>query len=162
PVKHAALVSAAGQYNGQLGGNTLLKPEVGKTTNVGLVFTPSFLAGFSATIDYTDIKMTGVITTYRPNPIQANCIANPTGVSATGQTWCSMVHRDVNGTLQQSPDGYTIDPLVNLNELENKSIDLGLAYRIDMGNLGKLHTRLDGTYLLHLITTPGGGKPFDC
>jgi outer membrane receptor protein involved in Fe transport len=162
PIKHAALTSAAGQYNGQLGGNALLKPEEGKTTNVGLVFTPSFLSNFSATLDYTDIKMSGVITTYGPNLIQANCIADPTGISATGQTWCAMIHRDVNGTLQQSPDGYTIDPLVNLNKLENKSVDLGLAYRVDMGGLGKLRTRLDGTYLLHLITTPGGGAPFDC
>ena len=32
-------------------------------------------SGFSATVDYTDIKMTDVITTYGPNLIQANCIA---------------------------------------------------------------------------------------
>jgi outer membrane receptor protein involved in Fe transport len=156
------LTSAAGQYNGQLGGNTKLQPEVGKTTNVGLVFTPGFLAGFSATVDYTDIKMSGVITQYGPNLIQTNCIADPTGVSATGQTWCSMIHRDVNGTLWQSPQGYTADPLVNLAGLENKSIDTSLAYRFDMGSLGKLRSRLDGTYLLKLITTPGGGAPFDC
>ncbi|MFL6602031.1 MAG: TonB-dependent receptor domain-containing protein [Steroidobacteraceae bacterium] len=162
PNLQGALTSAAGQYNGQLGGSTKLQPEVGKTTNVGIVFTPGFLPGFSATVDYTDIKMSGVITTYGPNLIQTNCIADPTGVSATGETWCSMIHRDVNGTLWQSPQGYTADPLVNLAGLQNKSIDTGLAYRFDMGSLGKLRSRLDGTYLLKLITTPGGGAPYDC
>lgn len=157
-----SLVSAAGQYNGQQGGNTKLKPEVGTTKNVGLVFTPSFLTGFSLTIDYTDIKMTGVITTYGPNLIQTNCVNNPTGLSSTGQTWCSMIHRDANGTLWASPQGYTIDPLINLNGLENESFDLGLAYRLSLGNLGRLRTRFDGTYLKKLITTPGSSPSFDC
>jgi outer membrane receptor protein involved in Fe transport len=157
------LQSAAGQYNGQQGGNPKLQPEVGKTTNVGLVFTPSFMPGFSATVDYTDIKMTNVITTYGPNLIQTNCINNPTGLSATGQTWCSMIHRDSNGTLWASPQGYTQDPLINLAALENESVDVGLAYRFDIGSWGKLRSRLDGTYLIKLITEPGAGAPqFDC
>jgi iron complex outermembrane recepter protein len=153
------LQSAAGQYNGQQGGNTTLKPEIGKTTNVGLVFTPSFVPGLSATLDYTDIKMTGVITSYGPNLIQQNCIAS----GDPNSSWCQDIHRDANGTLWASPQGYTVDPLVNLSGLQNKSVDVGLAYRFNMGSLGKLRMRLDGTYLLKLLTTPGaGGTPFDC
>ena len=153
------LTSAAGQYNGQQGGNVQLKPEVGKTTNVGLVFTPSFLPRFNATVDFTDIKMTGVITSYGPNLIQTNCIAS----GDANSSWCQMIHRDPNGTLWASPQGYTIDPLVNLSGLENRSVDVGIAYRFDMGSMGRLRTRLDGTYLLKLVTTPGGGgAPYDC
>jgi outer membrane receptor protein involved in Fe transport len=164
PAQYPSAPSPAGQYNGQIGGNPNLKPETGKTTNIGIVFTPTFLAGFSATVDYTDIKMTDVITTYGPNLIQANCIANPTGVAAGtgGLTWCEMVHRDAGGTLWASPQGYTIDPLANLAGLENKSIDVGLGYRLGLGSWGKLRARLDGTYLLNLITTPGGAASFDC
>jgi iron complex outermembrane recepter protein len=151
--------SPAGQYNGQIGGNPNLKPEVGKTTNVGLVFTPSFLRGFNATLDYTDIKMTNVITSYGPNLIQANCVAS----NDPNSTWCQAIHRDPNGTLWASPQAYTIDPLLNVGGLENKSVDLGLAYRFDMGSWGKLHTRLDGTYLINLKINPGGGvQPYDC
>jgi outer membrane receptor protein involved in Fe transport len=152
------LTSAAGQYNGQQGGNLTLQPEIGKTTAVGLVFTPSFVPGFSATIDYTDIKMTGVITSYGPNLIQTNCIASGDAASV----WCQAIHRDSNGTLWSSPQGYTIDPLVNLAGLENKSVDTSLAYRFDMGSFGKLRSRLDGTYLLKLLTTPGASPTFDC
>jgi iron complex outermembrane receptor protein len=159
PTQYPAAPSPAGQYNGQIGGNTQLKPEVGKTTNVGLVFTPTFLPGFNATLDYTDIKITNVITSYGPNLIQANCIAS----GDANSTWCQMIHRNAAGSLWSSPQGYTIDPLLNLGQLENKSVDLGLAYRFDMGRAGRLRTRLDGSYLLNLITTPGGGShSFDC
>ncbi len=151
--------SPAGQYNGLLGGNPHLKPEVGKTTDVGLVLTPRFLPGFSATIDYADIKITDVITTYGPNLIQNNCILS----GDPNSYFCQLVRRDSNGTLWASPQGYTDDPLLNIAGLENKSVDVGLAYRLDMGQMGKLRSRLDGTYLLHLISNPGGGTaPFDC
>jgi iron complex outermembrane recepter protein len=73
------------------------------------------------------------------------------------------VHRDPSGTLWASPQGYTNDPLLNIAGLENKSIDVGLAYRWNMGEWGRLHSRLDGTSLLHLLTTPGGGvATYDC
>src|SRR5580704_495085 len=151
--------SPAGQYNGILGGNPNLKPKVGKTTDVGIVLTPTFLPGFSATVDYADIKITDVITSYGPNLIQSNCILSGSATSY----FCELIHRDPNGTLWASPQGYTIDPLLNIAGLENKSVDVGMAYRFDMGRFGKLRSRLDGTYLLHLITTPGGGvAPYDC
>jgi iron complex outermembrane receptor protein len=151
--------SPAGQYNGILGGNPNLKPEVGKTTDVGIVLTPTFLPGFSATVDYADIKITDVITSYGPNLIQSNCILSGSATSY----FCELVHRDPAGTLWASPQGYTIDPLLNIAGLENKSVDVGMAYRFDMGRFGKLRSRLDGTYLLHLITTPGGGvAAYDC
>src|SRR5262249_34584310 len=38
-----AAQSPASQFNGLIGGNPKLRPEVGKTTDVGVVFTPSFL-----------------------------------------------------------------------------------------------------------------------
>ena len=159
PIAVPTLSSPAGQYNGILGGNPNLKPEVGKTTDVGVVLTPTFLPGFSATVDYSDIKITNVITTYGPNLIQNNCILSGSATSY----FCELIHRDPNGTLWASPQGYTTDPLLNIAGLENKSIDVGLAYRFNMGAAGILHSRLDGTYLLHLLTNPGGGvATYDC
>jgi len=151
--------SPAGQYNGVLGGNPNLKPEVGDTKSVGIVLTPTFLAGFSATVDYADIKITDVITSYGPNLIQNNCVLSGSATSY----FCELVHRDTNGTLWASPQGYTIDPLLNIAGLQNKSVDVGMEYLWNMGRGGRLRSRLDGTYLLHLITTPAGGTPaYDC
>jgi len=151
--------SPAGQYNGVLGGNPNLKPEVGVTRSAGIVLTPTFMPGFSATVDYADIKITDVITTYGPNLIQTNCILSGSATSY----FCELVHRDSNGTLWASPQGHTVDPLLNISGLENKSVDVGMAYLWNMGRGGRLRSRLDGTYMLNLITTPGGGvKPYDC
>ncbi|MBV8146866.1 MAG: TonB-dependent receptor [Gammaproteobacteria bacterium] len=159
PIKVPTPPSPASQYNGILGGNPSLKPENGKTTDIGIVLTPRFLSGFSTTVDYVDIKITDVITSYGPNLIQNNCILSGSATSY----FCQLVHRDGNGTLWASPQGYTIDPLLNIAGLENKSIDVGMVYLLDMGNAGRLHSRLDGTYLMHLTTTPGGGvAPYDC
>src|SRR5262249_9058887 len=124
--------SPPGQYNGQIGGNTKLQPEGGKTINFGIVFTPTFLPGFSATGGFTHIQIPQVITSYGPNLIQANCIAS----NDPNSVWCQTnppigqtgIHRDPGGTLWASPQGYTVDPLINLGQLENKGIDIGLAY----------------------------------
>jgi len=148
--------SPASQYNGKIGGNPNLQPEVGKTTDIGLVFTPSFLPNFNATLDYSDIKITNLVNSYGPNLIQTNCVL-------TGSpTWCSLVHRDPAGTLWASPSGYTYDPLLNEGALEYKGVDIGLAYRFDLGAFGKLRTRLDGTYLNSLIYRPGAAASYDC
>ena len=131
------------------------------------MFTPTFLAGFSATVDYTDIKISDVITSYGPNLIQANCVAS----NDPNSIWCQTnpaqgqpgIHRDSGGTLWASPQGYTVDPLINLGQLENKSIDVGLAYNTTLGRAGRLRTRLDGSYLQKLLITPGGGSAaYDC
>jgi iron complex outermembrane receptor protein len=148
--------SPAQQYNGQIGGNANLKPEVGKTTEVGLVFTPTFLPGFNATLDYSDIKITNLVNSYGPNLIQSNCVA-------TGSpTWCDLVHRDPGYTLWASQSAYTVDPLLNEGGLEYKGIDIGLAYKINLGGFGRIRTRLDGTYLKSLIYSPGASPSYDC
>ncbi len=151
------LVSPAGQYNGFIGGNPQLKPEVGKTIDVGLVFTPTFLPNFNATLDYTDIKITNLVNSYGPNLIMANCIAGN-----AGGNWCALIHRNASGSLWSSPQGYTIDPLLNEGALEYKGVDIGLAYRLELGAWGKIRTRMDGTWLKSLIYSPGVSASYDC
>jgi iron complex outermembrane recepter protein len=151
-----AASSPASQYNGRIGGDPNVKPEVGKTTDVGLVFTPSFLPSFNATVDYTDIKITNLVNSYGPNTVQQNCLL-------TGSpTWCSLIHRDAAGTLWASLNAYTIDPILNEGGLEYKGVDLGLAYRFDLGAFGRVRTRFDGTWLKSLTYTPGAGSSYDC
>jgi iron complex outermembrane receptor protein len=148
--------SPAFQYNGLVGGNPNLKPESAKTIDVGFVFTPSFLPRFNATVDYTDIKITNLINSYGPNLVQSNCVA-------TGSpTWCSLVHRDPGGTLWASSSAYTFDPLLNEGALEYKAIDVGIAYKFDLGAGGHVRTRLDGTWLKSLVYSPGASAPYDC
>ena len=162
-----AAKSPANQYNGQIGGNSTLRPETGKTTAVGLVFTPTFLPAFNATVDYSDIKITNVISSYGSNFIQSQCIAtgSPFWCSSTPAAFSPGIHRNAVGSLWSSPDGYIIDPLANIGGLRNKSIDVSFTYRQSLGNFGQLRARLDGTELLNLITTvttPAGSTSYEC
>jgi hypothetical protein len=57
-----------------------------------------------------------------------------------------------------------IDPLVNTGGEESKSVDIGIAYRQDIGSVGQLRARVDGTKLIALNFNTGGPNttPFDC
>jgi outer membrane receptor protein involved in Fe transport len=165
PSQYPAAKSPASQYNGQIGGNPNLRPETGKTTAVGLVFTPTFLPAFNATVDYSDIKITNVISSYGSNFIQTQCLntGSPFWCSSTPPPYQPGIHRNAVGSLWSNPLGYVIDPLVNVGGLRNKSVDVSFSYRQSLGNFGQLRARLDGTELLNIITTPGGGAPtYDC
>src|SRR6185437_3152378 len=81
----------AGQYNGLIGGNPKLKPEIADTYTFGIVLTPTVLPSFSATVDLFDIKIKNLISTYGANLIVNQCVYDD------NPTFCSMVHRDSAG-----------------------------------------------------------------
>ena len=155
---YPAFDSPAGQFNGIIGGSSKLQPEVGTTKELGLVLTPSALPNFSMTLDYSDIKIDNLIQNYGSNLILNSCYNGP----GPTNSWCQLIHRDPAGTIWASPQGYVIDPLLNEGAEENKSIDLGLAYKMRMGTAGDLRLRLDGTYLQQLKFSPKFGASYDC
>jgi iron complex outermembrane recepter protein len=153
----------ANQYNGLEGGNTHLKPETADTTTLGLVFTPTFLPAFNATIDYYNIRIKNVIGTYGANLILSTCVnsANP--------LFCSLVNRAPNtgtassGSLWLGTQGYVTDATLNLGELQQEGIDFEMNYRLDAGVVGKFDFNLNGNYDLHFKTTPYvGSGTYDC
>lgn len=149
--------NGSGQYNGFIGGNPTLKPEQSDTKSFGFVITPSALPGFSVTLDYFDIRIKNVITSYGANFILTQCAdtGNP--------TYCSLVHRDASGSLWLSPDGYVNDPTLNLGSLQTRGMDVVTNYHLDMGAAGKMDFLLNGTYTAELFTTPvPGGGEYDC
>jgi outer membrane receptor protein involved in Fe transport len=153
----------ANQYNGLEGGNPNLKPETADTTTLGLVFTPTFLPAFNATVDYYNIKIKNVIGTYGANLILSTCVnsANP--------LFCSLVNRAPNtgtassGSLWLGTLGYITDATYNLGELQQQGIDLEMNYRQDAGVFGKFDFNLNANYDLHFKTTPYvGSGTYDC
>jgi outer membrane receptor protein involved in Fe transport len=147
----------ASQYNGYYGGNPNLKPETAETKTFGVGYTPSFLPGFRAQVDYFDIKIADTISRVGPATIMSLCANNALS--------CDLVHRDINGSLWVSNDGYVIDPLSNNGSLQTKGIDIELSYAFDMGRYGKLRTSMVGTktnsyYIVPQQTHPETG--YDC
>src|SRR6202522_1048500 len=66
-------VNPASQFNVQTGGNPALAPEKAHTWSYGVVFQPTFLPNFSATVDYYDIRITGAIEAQNGVAIINNC-----------------------------------------------------------------------------------------
>ena len=63
-LRGGALDSPAGQYNFNQGGNTDLDPETSDTISYGIVFTPRFAPGLSVSVDYFDIEVEDLISTF--------------------------------------------------------------------------------------------------
>jgi len=61
------LTNVSGSVNTSQVGNPNLKPEVARNTTAGMVFTPSFLPGFSATVDYFHIVIANEIASVSGN-----------------------------------------------------------------------------------------------
>jgi outer membrane receptor protein involved in Fe transport len=162
----AVLQCPANQCNQETGGNVLLKPETSDTKTGGIVFTPTFLDGFTATFDWFNIKVDKFIGTVSPNLTLAECY----GASANAASmafFCPLVHR--NPVSQQLfGTGFVAATNVNTGFLQTKGLDFELNYTNDlaswgMPDTGSLSFNLVGTYLDTLTTQPLPGFPsYDC
>ena len=150
------LNNPAGQYNALAGGNPNLSPEEADTTTLGIVFTPSFVPGFSLTIDYFNIELT-------------NAIAAPAAATVfrcyyqADPSACNLITRNgANGRLWQGT-GQVVAISTNIGGTTTSGFDINANYNMDIGSMGSLGFNLVGTYIDELVTDLGGGVPeFDC
>ena len=75
-------------------GNAALTPEVAHTYTMGLVLTPDFIPGFTASLDYYQTHMTQAITgiSYQSTTVQQLCIAS---APAYNSSYCSLAIRPI-------------------------------------------------------------------
>jgi iron complex outermembrane recepter protein len=156
--KHLS-VNSASQINTQSGGNPNLTPEKADTTSFGFVFQPTFLRGFSASLDYYDIKIKNAIinSTGTATAIISDCAL--TGSASA----CSLIHRAASGSLWLSSAGFVSTPSANVGVISTRDIDLKTHYTMDMNAMGKLGFNLEGSYVIDNVTTPIPGAPsYNC
>jgi iron complex outermembrane receptor protein len=127
-------VPIASQANATSGGNLALGPEKSNSYTIGLVLEPAFLPGFSMTVDYYNIKITGAITTPSPDDAINACFG--AGNLSVNNPACTVIRRDPNtGGLNGDPattPGLFVG-LSNLGRLATDGIDLTMNYRRDLG-----------------------------
>ena len=127
-------VPIASQANATAGGNLNLQAEKSNSYTVGIVLSPASLPGFSATIDYYNIKVTDAITTPSPDDAVAACFG--AGNLSVNNPACTVIRRDPNtGGLNGDPrttPGLLL-ALTNLGRLATDGIDLTLNYQRDLG-----------------------------
>ena len=144
------------EYNAIVGGNQDLQPEAAITRTAGIVLQPRFLRGFSATLDWWDIKLKGAISTIGAQAIVDSCIAS------TDPTFCGRIHRDPNGSLLFG-DGYVDDRQANLGGFKVRGLDGSADYSVRLGRLGSANLGFRGVYVLRWIVDNGGlSTPYDC
>jgi outer membrane receptor protein involved in Fe transport len=125
-------------------GNRNLKPEEADTTGLGVVLSPRFLPGFTMSIDYYKIDITGAIATFSSQDILNQCAQ---GV----QTFCNLITRlpSVGGQLGQV-DIIAVQPTNVLGQVE-EGVDLDASYNIPLP-VGDLRLRGMMSYLTKLET----------
>ena len=146
------------------GGNPNLKAEKSDSITLGGVFQPTFLPGFSASVDYYSIKVKNTIQALTAQQILDSCYDLPT----LSNPFCALFQRGdgVTGGHAGVPyaivDGTLLSSGVNFAKLKTRGLDIEVAYRHQLGNIGRLDTRLTWTHVLELTnyidpTNPGFG-----
>jgi iron complex outermembrane receptor protein len=154
--------SPLGVYNGLQGGNPQLTPEIAKTYTVGLLLQPIEVRDLKLSLDYFDIRVSGIMGVIGADSILNNCLASVDNPQQAAR-FCPLVHRDDAGTLWLSPQGYVSDLEVNEGELSTAGIDTDVSYRVPLRAAGSVLLSLTGTRLRSLQTTPlSGSGSYDC
>jgi outer membrane receptor protein involved in Fe transport len=145
----------AAQYNGSLGGNPNLNPEVGTTKTLGVVFTPGMVPGLSLSIDWFDINVKGLIQGFGADAILTACNSGNAGA-------CALIHRDAAGSLWLSSNGYVTDLPHNVGSVQTRGVEFNGNYAHELSGIGKLSLNLVGTLLSKHVTDNGLTASYDC
>lgn len=127
-------------------GNPNLTPEKADTFSLGAVLKPSFLPGFSASVDYYNIRVKSAIQTLAVNDIVTLCYA---GVSSA----CGLITAD--------PTSHTITQIsripINVASIKVRGIDFDASYRTSLGDVlpGALSLRFIATNTLNYTLNTG-------
>lgn len=119
-----------------ISGASTLKEETAKTFTLGAVYTPSFLRGFSATVDYYNIKI-------------SNYIVHGVGPTTLGRAcfesfidkYCNVITRNSFGEIETFNDPYG-----NSGGLKTSGVDVTAAYRTNVGQIFSNDAKLSFTF----------------
>ena len=118
---------------------------------------PHWVPNLVVSVDYFNIKVKDTIGPIGEDTILAQCIA-------TGSpTFCNSIHRDANGSLWKTNNGFVDDLNVNFGSLSTKGLDIKADYRQPLPALGSLAFSMEGTKLIALNTqTLTNGPTYNC
>ncbi len=150
PAAAAAAGIVGGPISGQVsnfsGGNIDLTPEKSRTVTAGLVIEPKLVPGFSAAIDYFDIRVRNAIVALPEQEIIDLCYTIER--DANGE-FCQRIRRNPgNGSLVGGITTGVDARVLNAGLLRTEGIDFNLGYRFDVGPESSLALALNATYTM--------------
>jgi iron complex outermembrane receptor protein len=156
-IGQTVVANPAGQYNGLLGGNATLRPEVATTKSLGVVLQPRFAPGLSLSVDWFDIKVKNNIQQgFGADAILASCTNDLNTVA------CGLIKRDPAGSLWLTSGGYVNDVQLNAGSVQTRGIEFNGNYSREIGDLGTVSFSLIGTMLDKYVTDNGLTETYDC
>ncbi len=135
------------QINSINQGNPLLDPEAADTTTAGVVYSPSALPGFRASVDYYKIEIDDVIALLSVQQVWDRCAAGFTAL-------CSNITTNAAGAPTQ-----IITSRFNASAAETKGVDIELSYALPANFLvpGQFQLRALATHVkTYSLTDPAG------
>ena len=143
-------------YSGAATVGSTLKPEKGKSVDIGLVYDPDWLPGLSTSLDFWHIYLSDTLTAIQADTVVNSCFNN------ASSPYCSFITRQ-NNTSRQPGQVFLINtPVVNLGTLSTSGIDYTLRYKIphfDLGGMdpGNFRAGLSTSYTstYNVNATPG-------
>ena len=125
------------QCQGAIGGNPFLKPEKSDSRTLGIVLTPTFIPGLTATVDWYDIKIAGFVTAIPLQTILVNCYSTAVNTTqSAANPFCSFIHRDALGTITTTNTGFVVQAEGNIAKNKTDGLDFEVNYDTDLGEWG--------------------------
>ncbi|HEY8327600.1 MAG TPA: TonB-dependent receptor, partial [Rhodanobacter sp.] len=143
-------------YSGAATVGATLKPEKGKSINLGLVYDPDWLPGLSTSLDFWHIHLSDTLTAIQADIVVNSCFNN------ASSPYCSFITREGNTSTKPGQVFLINTPVVNLGNLSTTGIDYTLRYKVPHFDLGSvdpgnfragLSTSYTSTY--NINATPG-------
>jgi len=132
------------------GGNARLRPETSKSAQLGFVYSPSYLQGFNATVDWFSYKVRNVISYISPNEVLYNCYALSIAADCNLFQRTSSNHYQVSGLFMgEENQGY----------LSTAGYDVGLSYALPKFSFGDFKLKSQSTYYTRNDSQQYAGTP---
>ncbi|HTU09934.1 MAG TPA: TonB-dependent receptor [Allosphingosinicella sp.] len=125
-------------------GNSTLEEETANSLTIGAVFTPSFLPGFSLTVDYYSIRVNNLIQLLVPQNILNLCVDQ----ANTNNPYCALINPRNGFGLFANQDDILLSRVANFARQDSRGIDFDLAYHHRFGNGHVLNVRAIATVVL--------------
>ncbi|MEP7186273.1 MAG: TonB-dependent receptor [Rhodanobacter sp.] len=141
----SAIVTSGSRYAG-----FPIKPETGKSFDLGLVYSPSRVPGLTVSGDVWHVYLNNLITSVN--------LQNMLNLCSDGQTaYCSLIQRYPSGPQQGQISQQTVEPIGNLGSLSTGGVDVSADYKLATDSIGRFDFNVSGSYLKYYTaqTAPG-------
>ena len=117
-------------------------PEKSTTWTIGAVLQPEALPGFTATVDFFDIKVKKAILQIPEQSVLDICYDIEQDASGT---FCSLISRSPTGRLNGDTSVGVDVSRRNIGQLHSQGIDIAAQYRFEIGSAGNLRLAINAT-----------------